>query len=51
MFEIDLKRFVLQLLPTFYRQPLIFGLLRAALVGLQAVYDSLRKHAPHIPTD
>ena len=39
MFEIDLKRFVLQLLPTFYRQPLIFGLLRAALVGLQAVYD------------
>lgn len=39
MFEIDLKRFVLQLLPTFYRQPLIFGLLRAALVGLQSVYD------------
>ena len=39
MFDIDFKRLVLQLLPTFYRQPLIFGVLRAALVGLQAVYD------------
>lgn len=39
MFEIDYKRLVLQLLPTFYRQPLIFGILRAALSGLQTVYD------------
>lgn len=39
MFEIDFKRLVLQLLPTFYRQPLIFGVLRAALGGLQSVYD------------
>ena len=49
MFEIDLKRLVLQLLPTFYRQPLIFGLLRAALVGLQAVYDQFTEaRAAHI---
>ena len=39
MFEIDFKRLVLQLLPTFYRQQLIFGVLRAALGGLQSVYD------------
>lgn len=31
-----------------YRQPLIFGLLRAALVGLQAVYDQFAEaHAAH----
>lgn len=43
MFQIDFKRLVLQLLPTFYRQPLIFGMLRAALVGLEAVYNSFTK--------
>ena len=43
MFEIDLKKLVLQLLPTFYRQQLIFGVLRAALGGLQAVYDAFTK--------
>jgi hypothetical protein len=49
MFEIDLKRFVLQLLPSFYRQPLIFGLLRAAIVGLQEVYNQFSEaRAAHI---
>lgn len=49
MFEIDLKKLVLQLLPTFYRQQLIFGVLRAALGGLQAVYDAFTKaRAAHI---
>ena len=49
MFEIDFKRLVLQLLPTFYRQPLIFGLLRAALVGLQTIYDQFTEaRAAHI---
>lgn len=40
MFEIDFYRFVLQLLPTFYRQPLIFGILRAAANELRKVYDN-----------
>lgn len=40
MFEIDFNRLVLQLLPTFYRQPLIFGILRAAANELRKVYSS-----------
>lgn len=49
MFEIDLKKLILQLLPTFYRQQLIFGVLRAALGGLQAVYDAFTEaRAAHI---
>ena len=39
MFDIDFKRLILQLLPTFYRQPLIFGLLRAALIPLEYIYQ------------
>ena len=43
MFEIDLKRFVLQLLPTFYRQPLIFGLLsrvaKDSLPNCRVIYN------------
>ena len=40
LFKIDLNRLVLQLLPTFYRQPLIFGIMRAALGRLNDVYQS-----------
>ena len=40
LFKIDLNRLALQLLPTFYRQPLIFGILRAALGRLNDVYQS-----------
>ena len=40
LFKIDLNRLALQLLPTFYRQPLIFGILRAALGRLNDVYKA-----------
>lgn len=38
MFNIDLNRLILQLLPSFFRQPLVFGILRAAIVPLNDVY-------------
>lgn len=44
IFKVDFHRLALQLLPTFYRQPLIFGLLRAALVGLNGVYSAFIDH-------
>lgn len=42
IFEINHKRLVLQLLPTFLRRPVIFGLLRAALVSLEKVYADFK---------
>lgn len=38
MFPIDYKRLVLQLLPYHLRKPLLFGLLRAALVPFESLY-------------
>lgn len=43
-YSVDFYRLVLQLLPTFLRQPLIFGLLRAAVIGLLAVYKAFIAH-------
>lgn len=42
MFEIDYKRLVVLLLPTFLRKPVLFGLLRAAIRPLEALYGSFR---------
>lgn len=42
MFEIDFKRLCMQLLPTFLRQPVLFGLLRAALNPLESLYSSFK---------
>lgn len=38
MFEIDFKRLIALLLPSWLRRPLIFGLLRAGAVGVERVY-------------
>lgn len=38
IFTIDYKRLVLQLLPYHLRKPVLFGLLRAALVPLEGLY-------------
>lgn len=43
-YSVDFYRLVLQLLPTFLRQPLIFGLLRAAVIGLLSVYKAFIAH-------
>lgn len=43
-YSVDFYRLVLQLLPTFLRQPLIFGLLRATVIGLLAVYKAFIAH-------
>ncbi|MCM1219594.1 MAG: hypothetical protein NC548_34370 [Lachnospiraceae bacterium] len=49
MFEIDFKRLAVLLLPMTLRRPLIFGLLRAGLVGLEAVYNEFKNmRAGHI---
>ena len=39
MYNVDYKRLVMHLLPTFFRQPCIFGLLRAALVPLEQLHS------------
>ena len=39
IFNIDLNRLFMQLLPSFFRQPLIFGILRAAKQGLGETYN------------
>lgn len=39
MYNVDYKRLVMHLLPTFLRQPCIFGLLRAALVPLEQLHS------------
>lgn len=39
IFNIDFNRLFMQLLPTFFRQPLIFGILRAAKDGLGVTYS------------
>ena len=38
MFEIDFKRLVAQLLPMSLRRPVIFGILRAGVSGVEQVY-------------
>lgn len=49
MFNVDFQRLAIHLLPTFFRQPLIFGLLRAALVPLVKLYTAfLDKRAAQI---
>lgn len=40
MFEIDFKRLIALLLPMSLRQPLIFGLLRAGVSGVEQVYKN-----------
>ena len=37
-FQVDYKRFVALLLPTFLRRPVLFGLLRAAVMPLELLY-------------
>lgn len=39
MYSVDYKRLVIHMLPTFFRQPCIFGLLRAALVPLEQLHS------------
>lgn len=49
MYKVDFKRLAIHHLPTFFRKPLIFGLLRAALVPLEQLYDTfLNKRAMQI---
>lgn len=49
MFEIDYKRLIALLLPSWLRRPLIFGLLRAGAVGVERVYGEFTKvRAGHI---
>lgn len=49
MFNLDFKRLILQLLPTFFRQPLIFGLMRAAIIPIEYVYATFSQYrAAHI---
>ena len=38
-FQVDYKRFVVLLLPTFLRRPVLFGLIRAAVVPLELLYS------------
>jgi len=40
MFEIDFKRLMALLLPTFLRKPVLFGLLRAAVKPIETLYAS-----------
>lgn len=40
MFQIDFKRLIALLLPMSLRQPLIFGLLRAGVSGVESVYGN-----------
>lgn len=40
MFEIDFKRLVALLLPTWLRRPLVFGVLRAGAAGVESVYSA-----------
>lgn len=49
MYNVDFKRLAIQLLPTFLRQQLIFGVLRAGLVSVEAVHCAfLDRRAGHI---
>lgn len=49
MFTIDYKRLVLQLMPYHLRKPLLFGLLRAALVPFENLYNRfLSERSEHI---
>lgn len=49
MFEIDFKRLIVLLLPSWLRRPLIFGLLRAGAVGVERVYGEFTNaRAGHI---
>lgn len=38
-FQVDYKRFIVLLLPTFLRRPVLFGLLRAAIQPLEVLYS------------
>lgn len=42
MFKIDFKRLIALLLPFWLRRPLIFGLLRAGVAGVERVYDEFK---------
>ena len=49
MFNVDFKRLAIHLLPTFFRQPLMFGMLRAALAPVETLYAQfLDKRAAQI---
>ena len=42
MFEIDFKRLIALLLPSWLRRPVIFGILRAGAVGVESVYGEFK---------
>lgn len=49
MFEIDFKRLIALLLPSWVRRPLIFGILRAGSVGVEQIYNEFKnKRAWHL---
>lgn len=49
MFEIDFKRLIALLLPSWLRSPLVFGWLRAGAVGVERVYGEFKTmRAGHI---
>lgn len=39
MFRVDFKRLIADLLPLWLRRPLVFGILRAGLIGIEDVYN------------
>lgn len=43
MFEIDYKRLICILLPTFLRRPVVYGLLRAAALPLETLYAEFKR--------
>ena len=43
MFNIDYKRLICILLPTFLRRPVLYGLLRAAIVPLESLHDDFKR--------
>ena len=43
MFKIDFKRLAAIMLPISLRRPLVFGLLRAGLVGVERVYKEFKE--------
>lgn len=49
MYKVDFKRLAIHLLPTFLRQPLIFGVLRAGLAAVESAHSVfLDRRAGHI---
>ena len=51
IYKIDFRRLFINLLPTFLRQPVIYGMLHAGAVVLgDTTYQSLPTHAKNITT-